>query len=357
MKSKRIMSGVLAALMVIVPIEVKAEEIKYTDYTFVDMDNLVVSVPDTICLSYDSLDKSFKGRNQIIVTGGEGYSVEVAVDSTQIAYAHEEDSSLTANGLVNFGTDGVETWSEDEVSSSTGKDISVVVSEFPKEAIGTYRTNINYSINVSEAQKQANDRYFSKTVDKSTGTCTITGFTDEGLAWLESSLEATETTGAKEVNELIIPEKLVVQGKEYTVTAIGNHAFDLEGGNFLKEYDDKANTGTQTNYSEYQYRDKYNISKVTIPNTVESIGDFAFYRSKKLVEVDLPDNIKSIGDSAFRESPMLERVDMPNTVESIGDYAFYWCRNLNVTELPANIKSIGSNAFNQCYKLKVTELP
>ncbi len=343
MKSKRILSSVLAALMIVVPIEVNAEEIRHTNYKFTDMDNIVVSVPDTIYLSYDSLDKSFKGQNQIIVSGGEGYSVEVAVDSTNIKYANEDDRSITANGTISFGTEGVEAWSEEEISASIGKDIAVVVSEFPQNTIGTYRSNINYNINISENIKLEDDKYFTKTVNTKDMTCEITGFTNYGIEWMMSE---TEDKGAK---ELIIPETLVVNGKKYTVTSIYRDSFNT-AGRFLNNY------GTENEKEEkFSTIKDYGIKKLVIPNTVKSIGNGAF-KSNQIEEVSLADGLESIGDYAFQYCDKLKSVEIPNSVTYTGKYAFYDCRSLETVTLSQGMKVIEENCFYNC-ALKSIEIP
>ena len=369
MNSKRIMSGVLAALMVIAPIEVKAEEIKYTNYQFTDMDNIVVSIPDTISLTYDSLDKSFKGQNKIIVSGGEGYTVEISVESTNIRYRHEDDNSLMANGIINFGEKGVEAWSEEEISASTGKDISVVVSQFPQDTIGTYKSNINYNINISENVKLENDKYFTKTVNKDDMTCVITGFTNIGLEWMMSE---TEDKGAK---ELVIPETLVVDGKKYTVKAIDNNSFSTSG-KFLDNY----GTENEAYKSYYQISSDYRIKKLVIPSTVKSIGQNAFNKNDQLEEVSLADGLETIGNNAFEQCSSLKSVTIPDSVTSAGSYAFSSCKSLvsatlskNMTEtsnglflhcsslanveIPNNITKIGQNSFGYCSSLEHVEIP
>ena len=64
------------------------------------------------------------------------------------------------------------------------------------------------------------------------------------------------------------------------------------------------------------------ITSVSIPNTVISIGEFAFYNCKKL-----------------------ESIVIPNSVTQIGEHAFYFCTNLNTFTIPESVTQIGINAF------------
>ncbi|MBQ2123561.1 MAG: leucine-rich repeat domain-containing protein, partial [Bacteroidaceae bacterium] len=69
-------------------------------------------------------------------------------------------------------------------------------------------------------------------------------------------------------------------------------------------------------------------SKTTIPNSVTSIGDYAFYDCSGLTSVEIPNSVTSIGESAFDCCSSLTSVVIPNSVTSIGDYAFASCSGL-----------------------------
>ena len=62
-----------------------------------------------------------------------------------------------------------------------------------------------------------------------------------------------------------------------------------------------------------------------IPNSVTSIGEFAFFRCKSLTEVVIPNSVTSIGKFAFSRCESLTEVVIPDSVPSIGDYAFSMC--------------------------------
>jgi hypothetical protein len=76
-----------------------------------------------------------------------------------------------------------------------------------------------------------------------------------------------------------------------------------------------------------------------IPNSVTSIGDYAFYDCSGLTSVTIPNSVKSIGDSAFYDCSGLTSVTIPNSVTSIGDWAFADCRGLT------NISVDSGNAY------------
>ena len=65
-----------------------------------------------------------------------------------------------------------------------------------------------------------------------------------------------------------------------------------------------------------------------IPDSVTSIGDWAFGSCSSLQSVTIPDSVKSIGGGAFYRCSSLQSVTIPDSVTSIGSYAFEGCSSL-----------------------------
>ena len=171
---------------------------------------------------------------------------------------------------------------------------------------------------------------------KGNGTATITGY-----------------SGASDEN-IIIPQ--MVDG--YTVAAIGDKAFYKDGKN--KEI---------------------GIS-VTLPETVQSIGDFAFWNAN-VTSINLPDGLESIGKGVFvgcdeivyrvsANHPMFAVIDgalynkakkeliqgkegasIPEGIRIIGDYACYRISKCGIQQgqmaLPSTIEEIGDYAFSESW--------
>lgn len=94
----------------------------------------------------------------------------------------------------------------------------------------------------------------------------------------------------------------------------------------------------------------------TIPESAETIGDYAFCgRFSKLV-LRIPENIKTIGISAFSGCGAMCEVILPTTLQAIGSSAFCECVNLSVVQLLAPI-SIEEYTFANCNRLSVVSLP
>ena len=92
----------------------------------------------------------------------------------------------------------------------------------------------------------------------------------------------------------------------------------------------------------------------TIPNSVTSIGDEAFYCCARLTSITIPNSVTSIGDWAFEYCTGLTSITIPNSVTSIGDWAFSGCRSLTSITIPNSVTkpSIGDGAFHGCRSLK-----
>ena len=91
--------------------------------------------------------------------------------------------------------------------------------------------------------------------------------------------------------------------------------------------------------------------KITIPSSVTSIGDMAFFNCYGLTSVEIPNSVTSIGNQAFYCCTGLTSVTIPNSVTSIGVQAFYYCSGLTSVTIPNSVTSIGDYAFSNCSSL------
>lgn len=83
---------------------------------------------------------------------------------------------------------------------------------------------------------------------------------------------------------------------------------------------------------------------------VTKIGKRAFQDSP-ITGITIPNSVTSIEDMAFFGCKNLQNVVIPEGVTSIGDYAFWDCSNLKIVTLPASITSISEAAFNSKLKM------
>src|ERR1035438_6740084 len=134
-----------------------------------------------------------------------------------------------------------------------------------------------------------------------------------------NTITITGYTGSNSV--VVIPDTT----NGYTVTSIGSGAFS---SSFSSAY----------------------ITSVTIPDSITSIGDMAFFGCANLGSLNIPSNITNIGAAAFSSCFSLTNIAVPASITSIGDYAFFYCANLTAIVVDAanpNHSSADGVLFNK----------
>lgn len=207
-------------------------------------------------------------------------------------------------------------------------------------------------------------------------------YTANGVTWkykLEGSPKTATITG--EVlgrtafsGALNIPDDIVHGGTHYTVTKIGQYAF--------QSYVNATVLSIPESVTTIEKRAFYGLSKaegvLSLPN-VTTIEDYAFYTCWKLTSLSLPKvtiigenafgacrrltgslilpEVLSVGEEAFRGcSGFNGSIEMPK-VTTIGPQAFYSCENVTGHLLLPNVTTIENEAFENCKKLTQLSIP
>ena len=110
-------------------------------------------------------------------------------------------------------------------------------------------------------------------------------------------------------------------------------------------------------YSHNFYINDQEIKDLVIPNTVDSIHDYAFYRCSSLTSITIPNSVTSVGTYAFRYCSSLTSITIGNSVKSIGYGAFYGCSGFTSITIGNSVKSIGMWAFYGCSSLTSITIP
>ncbi len=153
-------------------------------------------------------------------------------------------------------------------------------------------------------------------------------------------------------------------GKYYVVCDDGDvYCFDKDGKEhkidnipdacFIRDYFLKKIIIPDTVKSIGKYAfENCDLTSVTISDSVTHIGYHAFYNCWWLTDVVIPNNVTIIDDYAFYGCFRLMDVMIGNGVTNIGQYAFEFCSSLIDMTIPSSIKHIEKDAFCGCTKLE-----
>ena len=200
-------------------------------------------------------------------------------------------------------------------------------------------------------------------------------FEVDGIYYDINGNEATVTYGTNRyAGDVIIPSAVTHDGVTYPVTTIGQHAFrycfnplsvtlpstvvtivdeaffnslglsgiTVDSGNPKFDSRDGCNAIIETSTNTLIVGCKCTV----IPNTVTSIGDRAF-DACGLTSIDIPNSVTTIGNNAFRHNG-LTSVTIGNSVTTIGDHAFSQCDKLTSVDIPNSVITMGGYVFWGC---------
>ena len=161
-----------------------------------------------------------------------------------------------------------------------------------------------------------------------------------------------------------VPETVTNNGTEYSVTKIGESAFkgsavtSVSMPECIISIDYNAFKGCQnlesvtlpeslTTLGSYAFYSCKLLKTIKIPSGVTAIPSSCFYECSSLESVTIPEGVTTIGECAF-QSCNLNALTLPESLEKIGIYAFSGNQSLKSVNIPAKVKTIESNAFHNC---------
>jgi len=171
-----------------------------------------------------------------------------------------------------------------------------------------------------------------------------------------------------------IPESVSYNGKTYNVTGISGSAFaycyDLSSisiPNSVTSIGERAFNccsslllaiipSSVTEIGERAFEGCESLTTAAIPDGVKTISNRTFFGCTNLTSLTIGNGVTSIGMSAFAGCRLTSLV-FPNSVTSIGAFAFANCSDITSVTFPNSLKSIGSQAFEGCAKLTSLTIP
>ena len=97
--------------------------------------------------------------------------------------------------------------------------------------------------------------------------------------------------------------------------------------------------------------------RVTIPDTVEVVGESAFENNQKVQFVVIPKSVKRLDAYVFWGCNNLEEVVLGKGLTAVDEYSFAGCTGLKQITIPENIQSIDAQAFAGCINLTDIYIP
>lgn len=149
--------------------------------------------------------------------------------------------------------------------------------------------------------------------------------------------------GATNLKKITIPA---------SITSVGNNAFFNCGNLEYNERDNALYLGNAENPYLILVKAKNSaIPRCNVSEKTVAICDNAFYGCSELTAISIPDNVISIGSHAFYGCALLTSINFPEGTTAIDTETFYGCVNLKKITVPASVVTIGESAFEKCSAL------
>ena len=158
-----------------------------------------------------------------------------------------------------------------------------------------------------------------------------------------------------------IPDTVTSGGQPYTVTAIGDSAFNPSSPRSNVSSVFIPATVRSIGDSAFSYCNALTTVTFAEGSQLKSIGRAAFYGTEhaypRFKEIKIPDSVETIGNGAFYDCRDLERITLPSALQTLSNVTFYDCTALSEVTFPASLKTIESSAFSGCRNLSKVKLP
>lgn len=134
----------------------------------------------------------------------------------------------------------------------------------------------------------------------------------------------------------------------YTNLTVVSNEWNSSTGDGVIVFKDKLTSIASSTFSAGISSGSTSLVKITLPNTIQTIGRYAFSDCSSLVEVNMPKSLKRIEDHAFINCSSISALAIPDNVTYIGESAFEDCTGLERTIIGKGVTDIENSAFSNC---------
>ena len=303
-------------------------------------DNIMVALGEDENLSF----RNIFGWLKLQVTGDESIS--------QITFRGNNNESLT--GAITYDPYLMEAIFSEEA----GKDITLIC---PEVALATDKAQIFYIA----IAPQTFTKGFTVEITTSTGE-KMTKSSDKSLTIERNTIQPMAVFDAKieTPNTPETPTQPTPPNNEFWYTSTRKldteWRFESDGDFLYHDWDPATGKGVIAFDGDItsiiRFHGYFNVTSVTMPNSITSIKEYGFADSRFLESVVLSSNIKKLNAQVFFDCGMLQSITLPDNLTSIGYEAFGNCKSLKSITIPDKVTSIGDCAFLQCIALESVTL-
>lgn len=195
------------------------------------------------------------------------------------------------------------------------------------------------SLIIPDSVVNVGDRAFSENTKLTTVTM------GAGIKWISTMFEKCTAMVSIEVsvnNQILASENGILYNKEKTIIAHVPKA--IAGIVDLPE--------SLLKISHSAFSECINIEEIIIPESVETIDNYAFFNCKKLTTIELPEKLATISFAMFSGCSSLDNIIIPDNVKLIDTYAFINCSSIETITIPASVETFGEySIFDGCTNL------
>ena len=150
-----------------------------------------------------------------------------------------------------------------------------------------------------------------------------------------------------------IPNSVTTIGQQAFYNCTGLTSITVNSGNSVYDSREGCNAIIETATNTLVTGCKNTV----IPNSVTTIGKYAFHNCSGLTSIVIPNSVTTIGNYAFAYCSGLTSIVIPSSVTTIGQQAFYNCTGLASVTIGNRVMTIGEFAFSKCTGLTSLAIP